>query len=342
MALIHPPYRPRRRLGAEFDQTNVPRGVRQAAPPVGLSTGAAHDWSAFDAFKAAQPGARMALAPVAAGPSASIDPFRVAAARAASNINAGVGAAPSLPRPMAGALRATAGAVNSVPAPAARPTAQPITPVMQNEIPGRFTDTGGVENSYTTAGGVQERGYDPTKDQSRPGVTAVDPFNRNNWTRTVAIDPRYGGGVGTGTNGAGYAAPTVGDNAGRVARGAMNLAAGPVGTFKAAQDADAFGRGVQPMPTTKPIPHSTAYNAGQAVGAAPGKAGDAVAGLMRGAWDTAANAGAGFTHATVGNPGGDAADALNKLTNVVTPQGHVGLGVDAYGRPLKKLTLAPQ
>ncbi len=80
------------------------------------------------------------------------------------------------------------------------------TPDQRKEIlqPGAV-DERGNEVTYGP-NGLQVRGYDPAKDQKMKVANSVDPFEPNNWTRTMHIDPRYGGGVAQATKGGGHTA----------------------------------------------------------------------------------------------------------------------------------------
>src|SRR5262245_9722868 len=72
--------RDRNRFGAVFDQNNRTVSAIPARPPQGLSTGAPHDWSEFDAFKrmnqrTPQPAAP-AVADSAPSPAPEMDAYR--------------------------------------------------------------------------------------------------------------------------------------------------------------------------------------------------------------------------------------------------------------------------
>lgn len=320
MARYYPPYRPPHTIGGETNQRGEKRGARTARPPVGLApaslpSAAGHDFGAFERFKQMNQDLQASHAPVVAPQPSAPDAFRTAATHAATRVGAaGIGdaAANPIPRP---------------PAPVAAPVARPVAPagvpqpgsMMANEIPGRFTDTGGVEHSYTTAGGVQERGYDPTKDQGHPGVTAVDPFNRNNWTRQVAIDPRYGGGVGTANNGAGYVPPSPGNAAGHAARTVVDA-----GNTVADRTAGAFYtalRAPKPVPQAAPVQQPATYNAGAALGAAPAKLVSGVANLASNAAQGTDNFLTGVAHgmAPSTEQAGRDLSAFGRIGNIVRP-----------------------
>lgn len=80
------------------------------------------------------------------------------------------------------------------------------TPAQRREmLQPSAVDERGNEMTYGPKG-LQMRGYDPARDQSMQVGHHADPYAPNNWTRTVRIDPKYGGGVAHATRGSGHQA----------------------------------------------------------------------------------------------------------------------------------------